>query len=82
MASNLNSDGPAQRHAAVTTSDTVDLPEVARALYVGTGGDIVVVTRDGVAVTYKNFPSGGYLSTNVRRVNATTTTATDIVALY
>jgi len=75
--------GPADTFAAVTKSDTVDLPGgPCRALFVGVAGDVVAVTCADVAVTFKNVVSGTLLPVIARRVNSTSTTATDIVALY
>lgn len=73
---------PAQTFAAVTPHDSTNLTTIARALYVGTGGDVVIVGLDNVAVTFKNVPSGTLLPCVARRVNATGTGAQDIVALY
>ena len=74
--------GPADNFAAVTKSDTTDLAGgPCRALFVGVGGDVVAVTVADVAVTFKNVVSGTTLPVIARRVNSTSTTATDIVAL-
>lgn len=76
----------ADTFSAVTPSDTVDITTrggaYPRGLYVGVGGDVVVVTQGNTAVTFKAVPTGTTLPVRVRRVNATSTTATDIVALY
>lgn len=76
---------PAASVAAVTKSDTTDIAklgnEYPRALFIGVGGDVVVVAPDGTSATFKNVPSGSVLPVKCRRVNAATT-ATDIVALY
>lgn len=66
--------------AAVVPSDTVDLPQVAL-LYVGTEGDMSIVTHDNSTLVLKNHPAG-YMPGFVRRVNATGTTASNIVALW
>lgn len=68
--------------AAVTTSDSVDLVTMSRALWVGTGGNIVVITMDGSTITLKNVQNGTLVPIRVTRVKATSTTATDIVNLY
>ena len=70
------------RHADVTPSDTDDFSSTARRLWVGTGGDVAAVDVDGTAVTYKNVPSGSYLEGAFARVNATNTTATDIIVVW
>jgi hypothetical protein len=67
---------------AVTPSDTVDFAEgVCRALYIGTGGAVVAVVN-GTAVTFANTQSGSVVPIQASRVNSTSTTASDIVALY
>ena len=66
---------------AVTPSDTVNLAETARALYVGNAGNISVFQTNGASVTYMNFPAGKYLLSRVVRVNATGTTASNILAI-
>ena len=71
---------PALRLAAVVPSDDSDLPDAIRSLYVGTGGDVVMVDTSGNTVIHKNVGSGAYLGPfNVARVKATGTTALDLV---
>lgn len=74
---------PAYAYAAVTASDTVDIPGgPARALYVGTGGDVSVhPVGSSTAVVFKNVGGGTVLPVVAKRVASTATTATDIVAL-
>jgi len=81
----------ASRAAAVTLSDTVDIPSISNqngrgnngcVLYVGTGGDLRVLTSGGDDVIFTGFPDGGFLPVNVVRVFSTNTTATNIVALW
>ena len=75
-------DWPAIRGATVTPSDSTDLAFVTRALHVGTGGDIAVdFAESGSAIVLKSIASGATLPYRVKRVRATGTTATDIVAL-
>lgn len=78
----LTESHPAFRAAAVTPSDTTMLTTVARALYVGTGGDVVILGTDGVAVTFKNVATGAILPVVAARVNSTSTTASNVVALF
>jgi hypothetical protein len=74
---------PALGWYAVTPSDSTDLATPARALYVGTGGNVALDDGDGhTAVVFKNVASGAVLPVRAVRVRATSTTATDIVALY
>lgn len=71
---------PAGYGVAVTPSDSVVI-QMTRALYVGVGGNIRV-TDINDNVTYVNVPSGSILPIQVSKVLATSTTATNIVALY
>ena len=77
-----NSDLPAENAVSVTPSNTVDFDTFSRALYVGGGGDLVAVFENDVAVTFVGIPAGFILPVRVKRVNATGTTASNIVALY
>lgn len=70
---------PATDAFSVTPSDTVNFITNARSLYVGTGGTVVIVTPKGSVVSLLNVPDGAELHVCVKRVNATSTTATDIV---
>ncbi len=81
----------ASRASIVTPSDTVDIPSVSDSngrgnngcvLYVGTGGDLRVLTAGGDDVVFTGFPDGGFLPVNVVRVFTTNTTASSIVALW
>jgi hypothetical protein len=73
---------PARRAAAVTPSDASDLPQVAKALYLGGGGDLAIVPADGPGAVVLKDHAPGYVPIQVRRVLATGTTAADVVALF
>jgi len=51
-------------------------------LFVGTGGDLRVLSFNGDDVVFKNIPDGSFLPIQAVRVFSTNTTATDIVALW
>lgn len=78
---------PYTRAVVVTPSDTEDLGEITRALNVhkGTGGSFVdvavILAGDSSAVTL-TLETGYIVPIRVRRVMATNTNATNIVALY
>lgn len=57
-----------------------DLPDIPRALWVGTGGDLAVTLASG-DVILKAVPAGSLLPIKPSRVLAVGTTAADIVAL-
>jgi hypothetical protein len=80
-----------QRAAAVTPSDTVNIPYVGGdgttpswpcVLYIGGSGNIRVQTEGGDDVVFTGVLAGTFLPVNVVRVFATNTTATNIVALW
>jgi len=74
-------ESPGTSAADVVPNDATDLPVCSRALYVGAAGDIRLTTVNNSTVTLRNLPAG-ILPMRVRRVFATGTTATDIVAVW
>ena len=79
---NINGSIPAEDAGAVTPSDSTNLTAIARSLYVGTAGNVTLLTVGQNVVTFSNVQAGSILPVRVIRVNATSTTATNIVALY
>lgn len=69
------------RWVTVTPSDTVDLPQMTQALFIGGAGDLAAVQQNGVAGVIPSVPAG-WMPIACKRINATGTTATKIVALY
>lgn len=67
---------------AVTPSDTVEFAVTNAGLYVGVAGNVVVLWEDGRTVTLTGVLAGSLLPIRITRVNSTSTTATDMVALY
>lgn len=77
-----SAEAPSSHPLAVIPSDTVALAAIPKALYIGTGGTLVLRTASGSAdVTFKNLASGQILPVRARFVRATGTSAADIVAL-
>lgn len=74
--------GPKNNAAAVTPSDTVDLSDVTTGLWVGGAGNVVVIMNGGQTVTFTGVPAGTLLPIRVSRVKATSTTATNMIALW
>ena len=79
------------RAAAVTTSDTVNIPYVGGdgttpswpcVLYIGGAGNVRVLTEGEDDVVFSNVAAGTFLPVQVIRVFATNTTATNIVATW
>ena len=74
-------ESPPRNAMDVTPSDTVDLPIIPRALHC-TGTGVVRVTLVGVGTVTLPLVFGVPLSGHFRRVWATGTTATGIVAVW
>ena len=82
----------AYRAAAVTQSDTVDIPSISTdpgagknngaVLFVGGAGNIKVRTAGGDYVTFNGINSGTFMPIQVLRVFSTGTSATNILALW
>lgn len=82
------------KFTAITPSDTVNIaapfadgyaPFPTDAIYVGTKGStgtVVGVTPDGQTVTFVGLLAGTIYQVRLIRVNATTTDASNLVALY
>ena len=80
-----------ERAVAVVPNDTTNIAYVGGdtatnnwpcVLYVGTGGNLRVMTAGGDDVVFSSVPAGTFLPVQVIRVYATNTTASNIVALW
>lgn len=72
---------------AVTPSDTVNITQntagqFPRAFRFGTGGTVSLVGFDGSIGAFTNVANGETIYAGGKRINATGTTATNIVGLY
>lgn len=73
---------PARRAFAVNPHDVNEIAVLPKALFVGTGGTVILRAIDATAdVTMKNVASGQVIDVRAQYVRATGTTAADIVAL-
>ena len=72
---------PVSAGAAITPSDTVDLPQATRVLYVGIPGDVRVQLVGGDEVTLIAAQGGAMYPIRAARVLATGTTAGALVGL-
>jgi hypothetical protein len=79
------SDGPetgSRAPFAITPHDVTEIPIIPKALYIGTGGTVVLRGIDASAdATFINVPNGFILDVRAQFVRATGTTASNIVAL-
>ena len=78
--------GNMERYAdgvAITPHDSTNFTEgTCRGIYVGGAGNIVVVKPGGSTVTFSGALAGTIIPIQAIRVNSTSTTATNLVALY
>lgn len=72
---------PARKLVAVTPSDTTDLTDLPKALWIGAPGNISLIAADDSAPVTVAVEVG-VLPIRAKRVRETGTTATGIVALY
>jgi hypothetical protein len=68
------------RWAIITKSDTVNLVEVPRAIYVSVGGTLTLVDSTGNAVDF-GTAAVGLIQVQPARINSTGSTAT-VIGLY
>lgn len=75
-----NVSDPARYGVTVTPSNSVNLPAPTRGLHIGTAGNISIEMSNGTVV----FPNVqvGIFPVQCTRVNATGTTASNIVAMW
>lgn len=71
---------PAREAFAVIPKDTGELNRATKAVYVGTGGDIVLrAVGSEEDVTLRNVAGGSVIAIRLRAVRATGTTAANLV---
>lgn len=72
---------PSYKVFAVTPSDSVNFSAEVRQLYIGVGGNVTVVNQDGTTCQFVGLSAGSVIGPFfIKRVNATGTTASSIVA--
>lgn len=73
---------PLERFYAVTPNDGADLAFFCRGIILGVAGDVKVTDMDGNAVVLPSLAAGVVHPIRAKRIWATGTTATNIVAGY
>jgi hypothetical protein len=77
-----NLTAPGRDASAVVPNDLNDLAVTPRALFVGQGGAVTLRMAGGQDVTFQNVQGGTILPVRARRVMATGTTASAMIALW
>lgn len=73
---------PGRDASPVVPDDLNDIPVTPRALFVGQGGIVAVRMAGGQDVSFENVQGGTILPIRARRVMATGTTASAMIALW
>ncbi len=77
-----NPQDPAYEAIAITPSDSDEIAYApCRAIFVGTGGNVVLMTANDSLATFNNVQDGTLLPVRAKRVY-TSSTALNMVALY
>lgn len=75
--------GASDDAVAITPHDSTNITGgITRGVYVGGAGNVAAVFKHGAVVTFMAVPAGTILPIRVSRINATSTTATNMVALF
>lgn len=73
---------PARNCFSIAPSDTEALPQITKAIYVGSTGDLALRLVDGQQFfLFRNVPSGAVLDLRVHSVRQTGTTASDLIGI-
>tara|TARA_R110002020_G_scaffold70385_5_gene182645 strand:- start:6839 stop:7312 length:474 start_codon:yes stop_codon:yes gene_type:complete len=59
-----------------------NMPSNGCVLYIGSGGDVSLLTASGDSVIFKGLVTGQFVPVQTLRVNSASTTAADIIALW
>ena len=65
----------------IVPSDVNDLAYIPRAIYIGSSGDLAVEPEIGSPVIFTNLFQGTWITIRVKKVLATGTTATNLIAM-
>ncbi|MCK5292788.1 MAG: hypothetical protein KAR39_12335 [Thermoplasmata archaeon] len=75
-------ESPASNAMAIIPSDTIDLEQTTRGLYVGSSGNVKVTMAGGQTILFGGLLAGMIYPLRVTRVYLTDTEATGIVGVY
>ena len=72
---------PAEDCFTIEPHDTTALAAIVRGIWVGTGGDVEIITPAGNTVVFLNVPDGTLLPVRATHVKDDNTDADDLVGL-
>jgi len=73
---------PAREAFPITPDDAANIPRATKAVYVGSGGNIVLrAVGSDADVVFRNVAAGSVLAVRLSAVRATGTTANDLIGL-
>jgi hypothetical protein len=76
-------DSPATKAFAIVTDNATLLTNATRCVYVGVTGDVTaLLVGDTASVLFKGVPAGTFMPIRAQRIDATGTTATNLVGIY
>ncbi len=82
MATPVSPSDPARDAVAITPDNAADLARACRGILVGVAGNVKITTLDGTDVVLPSLAAGVCHPIAAKRIFATGTTASSIVALY
>jgi hypothetical protein len=74
-------DTPADEAFVIIPSDSQNLEKITRGVYIGSGGNLSVLMKNGDEQTFVGTVAGTILPIRIRRVNAAGTTASSLLGL-
>lgn len=77
----LSLTAPAVGAEAISPSDATALSYATRALYVGAGGDVAAIMKNGDTVTFRGLQAGVLYPLRIVQVLQSGTTASDLIGL-
>jgi hypothetical protein len=74
---------PSSDLVTITPSDVTEFNSPIRRIYVGTAGNVSITTEDGTTHVFQSVAASFYIGDAfIRKVNATGTTASNLIGFY
>ena len=75
-------DSPAEYAFSITPSDSTNLPNATRGIYIGGDGNLNLRTIGGSVVVFQNLVAGTVLPVRATAIYSSNTSATGLIGLY